>query len=75
MFTLLEILPIKRLAAEQIPSLLGAWLIAEAFYKFHSFSLECAAFLLTWLALDAVVQLFKFVATRGRRAAATVADR
>ena len=35
-------------------ALLIAFLIAEVFYKFHSFTLECAAFLVTWYALGAV---------------------
>ena len=26
------------------------FVIAEVFYKFHSFTLECAAFLVTWYA-------------------------
>jgi len=59
MFTLLRVLPVRRLLAEQLPALLSAWLIAELFYKFHSFSLECGAFLLTWFAFDAFVQLVK----------------
>ena len=45
MFTLLRLLPTRRLLAEQLPALLIAWLVAELFYKFHSFSLKCAAFL------------------------------
>ena len=32
-----------------------AFLFAELFYKFHSFALECAAFLITWLILDWIV--------------------
>jgi hypothetical protein len=59
MFTLLRMLPAKRILAEQLPALLIAWLIAELFYKFHSFSLECAAFLATWFVFDGVVQLGK----------------
>jgi hypothetical protein len=55
-YTLLSFLPIKRLAYEQIPALALAWIIAELFYKFHSFSLELAAFLATWFMLDAVIQ-------------------
>ena len=35
--------------------LLAALLIAETFYKFHSFTLECLAFLATWYLLDAAV--------------------
>jgi hypothetical protein len=56
MYTLLRLLPLRRVCREQLPVLLASWLIAELFYKFHSFSLECAAFLATWFALDAVVQ-------------------
>lgn len=56
MFTLLRILPLNRLLGEQLPALALAWLLAELFYKFHSFSLECAAFLATWAVLDAAVQ-------------------
>jgi len=42
--------------ALRLPGLLLAFLIAELFYKFHSFVLECAAFLLTWLVLDWVAE-------------------
>lgn len=56
MYTLLHLLPVKRLAYEQMPALTFAWIIAELFYKFHSFTLECAAFLATWFMLDALVQ-------------------
>jgi hypothetical protein len=35
-------------------ALLIAFVIAEVFYKFHSFTLECAAFLATWYALGAL---------------------
>lgn len=56
MYTLLRLLPVKQLAYEQLPALTFAWIIAELFFKFHSFTLECAAFLATWFALDALVQ-------------------
>ena len=55
MYTLLS-LPWKRLTCEQAPALGGAWLIAELFYKFHSFSLEATAFLATWFVIDGVIQ-------------------
>jgi hypothetical protein len=54
MFTLLKRCSVKDLGFVQAPSLLGALVIAELFYKFHSFLLETAAFLATWLALDAL---------------------
>lgn len=56
MYTLLQLLPVRRLTYEQAPALGLAWIIAELFYKFHSFSLECAAFLATWFVFDAFVQ-------------------
>lgn len=39
----------------RLPGLFLAFAVAELFYKFHSFTLECGAFLLTWLVLDIVV--------------------
>jgi hypothetical protein len=56
MYTLLRTLSVRRLLVEQFPSIAIAWLIAELFYKFKSFSLECAAFLFTWFVLDALIQ-------------------
>lgn len=56
MFTLLRTIPPRRILAEQMPSIAAAWLVAELFYKFHSFSLECAAFLATWFVFDALIQ-------------------
>lgn len=40
----------------RLPGMVLAFLIAEVFYKFHSFALECGAFLLTWLAIDIAVE-------------------
>jgi hypothetical protein len=34
-----------------------AFVLAELFYKFHSFTLECAAFLATWYVLGAIAAL------------------
>ena len=31
--------------------------VAETFYKFNSFTLECAAFLATWIALSGLIDL------------------
>ena len=56
MYTLLRLLPAKRIAYEQVPALTFAWIIAELFFKFHSFTLECSAFLALWFMLDALVQ-------------------
>lgn len=59
MYTFLRLLSIRQLAFEQLPALVCAWVIAESFYRFHSFTLECGAFLATWLVLDAVTQLIR----------------
>ena len=59
MFTLLRSLSVRRIFIEQLPALIGAWLVAELFYKFHSFSLESAAFLATWFVFDWLIQVFK----------------
>ena len=37
------------------PSLALSVLIAEFFYKFHSFTLECMAFLATWFVVGSVL--------------------
>ena len=55
MFTLLRQSSPQVLALIQAPSFLAALLIAETFYKFHSFLLETGAFLATWFAIDAVI--------------------
>ena len=47
--------------ARRLPAFAAAFLVAEFFYKFHSFALECAAFLATLLVLDLVID-----ATMGR---------
>jgi hypothetical protein len=54
MFTLLSRLPARELLWRQAPTLFGALAIAELFYKWHSFLLEAAGFLLTWFVLDAL---------------------
>lgn len=38
---------------------LCAWVIAELFFKWHSFTLECAGFLATWLVLDGAVSALR----------------
>jgi hypothetical protein len=38
--------------AEEAPAATCALGVAEMFYKFHSFTIECLAFLATWYALS-----------------------
>ena len=61
MYTLLRSLPRMRLVTEQVPAMGISLLVAELFYKFHSFVLECVAFLLTWLVVDAAIQVARRV--------------
>lgn len=55
MFTLFRSVPLTTLLATQAPALMISFLIAELFYKFKSFTLECLAFLVTWFVIDALV--------------------
>jgi len=58
-------MPIQKLLLEQLPVLAVSMFIAEAFYKFHSFTFETIAFLATWFVLDAIVKFGKD-AVKGR---------
>jgi hypothetical protein len=53
MYSLISQFSIRRLLSEQLPSLGVSLILAEMFYRFHSFTLECLAFLATWFAVDA----------------------
>lgn len=64
MYTLINSMPIKQFLAEQASVIAIAFIIAEIFYKFHSFTLECAAFLVTWFLLDSAVQYLKKIISR-----------
>lgn len=56
MYTLSRSIPLRQMVTEQLPMLFGSVLIAELFYKFHSFTLEAIAFLFTWYFLDAFTE-------------------
>lgn len=55
MYSLISRLPPKQLLIRHAPTLVGALAIAEMFYKWRSFLLEAAGFLITWYLLDAAV--------------------
>ena len=57
MYQLIHSLTTSELFKRQLPPFLVAFAIAEFFYKFHSFALECAAFLVTWYGLSWVQSL------------------
>jgi len=54
MHALLQSLTMRRFLLEQAPPIIASFIIAELFYKFHSFTWECLAFLATWFLLDGV---------------------
>ena len=57
MYTLLKnIGPGEVLKRELVPFIVS-FVIAEMFYKFHSFALECLAFIATWVVLSFLLSL------------------
>ena len=66
MFRLITSISAGELFKRQLPVFLVAFLIAELFYKFHSFTLECAAFLATWFVLDGALHLLAGPRSQGR---------
>jgi len=56
MYTLMNSIPLRQMLLEQAPIIAISLIIAELFYKFHSFTLECIAFLATWYVLDMLVK-------------------
>jgi hypothetical protein len=57
MYQLAQKVGIRDLVRRQMPAMAASFVIAELFYKFQSFTLECGAFLATWFALDAIIQV------------------
>ena len=61
MFTLLNLLPVRRILLEQFPAIVISIIIAEIWYKLGSFSLEVLAFLVTWGIVDFLFQKIKLL--------------
>jgi hypothetical protein len=55
MYTLARSISLRDLLLEQLPALFVSFMLAELFYKFHSFTLECLAFLVTWYVADFLI--------------------
>jgi hypothetical protein len=47
----------REVVSQQLPAIALSMVIAELFYKFHSFTLECLAFLATWYVVDLLIDL------------------
>jgi hypothetical protein len=57
MFTLITNMRSRESVLAEAPAFLLSLVIAETFYKFHSFTLECVCFLATWLAVSSIFVL------------------
>jgi len=58
MFSLIKEFGTRVALEKEAPSLLISFGIAEFFYRFGSFGLECIAFLVTWFVLSWIQSLF-----------------
>jgi hypothetical protein len=56
MYQLIHSLTASELFKQQLPVFGVSFVFAVLFYKFHSFALECAAFLATWYVLDGLAR-------------------
>lgn len=59
MFTLLRNITSRDVFITETPSLFLSLLIAELFYKWHSFLLECIGFLVTWYFISLVFNMIR----------------
>lgn len=60
---------VRQTVWQEAPMALASLLIAELFYKFHSFVLEFLAFLATWYVLSLIAnKASKLLSRDGRRA-------
>ena len=57
MYTLIRNIQSRDGLLVEAPAAAGALVIAEVFYKFRSFTLECLCFLATWLAFSSLLAL------------------
>ena len=67
MYQLLRSLGRQDLVLRQVPAFGVSFAIAGSFYTFHSFYLECVAFLATWLVIDAAFSGLSAAASMTRR--------
>ena len=52
MYSTIQRLGLRDTVIREAPPLASALVIAELFFKFHSFSFECLLFLVTWTGLS-----------------------
>ena len=56
MIDFLRVLRPQGAYSRRLLGFIPALVVTEMFYKFHSFSLECMAFLATWLLFDVAIE-------------------
>lgn len=61
MYTLIHNTGLRRSLSAEAPSLTLSIVIAELCYKFHSFTLECLAFLVTWYAVSFLASRVSYI--------------
>ena len=59
MYSYVKTVGVPTFVVREAPAFAAAFVIAELFYKFHSFMLETGAFLLTWLVVSYVASALK----------------
>ena len=64
MYTLLRSGNARNLAFQELPGLAVAVVVAEIFFKFHSFTLECLGFLVVWTLASALFGLGRRLAPK-----------
>jgi len=69
MFSYVKQVGISTALSQEAPAFLASFVIAEVFYKFHSFTLETLAFLATWGVIDAAIQVVRHLFTAPRHPA------
>lgn len=57
MYTLSRAVSLRELLLGQAPMIVASLLIAEFFFKFHSFILEAAGFLVVWYLIDYIADI------------------
>jgi hypothetical protein len=60
MYTLIKNIPAKKLYTRELPALAASLVIAEFYFKFGSFILECGAFLGTWWLISFILTKINF---------------
>ena len=69
MYTLIRTMTFRSLLTQHLPAAGLSVLLAELFYKFHSFTLEAGAFLGTWFVLDFLLQAVRSPEPQARESA------